>query len=115
MITTYKIVEKVPNVREYLPIYFREDTIFLLGETVLTFNKPGYHSYKTKEAAFEELSNVVHDNVKSLRTIGCDEEDLQEVAKGYVILECELPEEAIITVEGDVIQSKTIKPIKQIN
>lgn len=109
--TSYKIVEEVEDTDELLPIYYREDTIFKLNETSLTFNKEGFYSYLKATIAFEELSNVIHDNITSLKSVGCDTISTEDYAKAYKIIECEFPDEAIIMVEGEVVRTKTIKPL----
>jgi hypothetical protein len=112
---TYKIVERSNVNNEYLPIYYRELFVYTLDNTELTFNLKGFVSYDSLDYAKEHLSNFVHDNVCSLRAVGCPIDSISNYAKDYVIMECYVSEEALIKVEEHIVTSKTIKLIKELN
>lgn len=127
---TYKVVERRDN--EYLPIYYREDIIYKLDESAITFDKVGIHSYVELNDAKEELCALVHTIVAyihsftersevvgqvghaSLLSKGGNESPSFSISKDYCILLCKIPDEAIIKADGNIVTSKIITPIKEL-
>jgi hypothetical protein len=109
----YKLAEKAPNSDEYFPVYYRDLIAYTMNDTSISFEGKGFHAYSSLDKAEEELSNIVHDNIQSLRSVGCDIESIADFAKAYVILECEFPDETTI-VDGEIIIGKVIKLNKQL-
>lgn len=126
----YKVVEKRDD--EYLPVYYREDIVYRLDESAITFEKVGIHSYVELNDAKEELCALVHTLVAyihtfteckevvgqvghaSLLSTGGGEAAGITISKDYCILLCDVPDEAIIKADGNIVTSKMIIPIKEL-
>lgn len=107
----YKVAEKSEDIPEsYIPLFYRENTTYKIDEASLTFSRPGIHSYTTIDAAREFLSTFARIQVIDLITVGCSEANISEYIKTLVILECEVPDEAILSIEGVILECKLIVP-----
>jgi len=105
---SYKVVEEVGDKSGLYSSLFYRGLIYEIGKSYLTFCKAGIFSYTTLEAAKGFIHTFTTTQASSLVEVGCHPEEVKYYIKSLAILECEFPEEAVVAVEGTVIQTKVI-------
>lgn len=108
---TYIIVEEIND--EILDVY-NQHIVFIPNETTLTLNREGWITYIDKDIALSELSILVHSNINSLRSVGCDIPSITDYAKSYHVWECEVLDHSIIDKNTITVKSKLVKLINKV-